>query len=65
MIVNTGIVDKQVAVGGLESHQGRIDCAPGDQCLLLSRPVESLSGAERVGHCGFSLIVSFARGPGR
>jgi hypothetical protein len=36
MIVNSGIVDMQIAVGEHESHQGWIDCAPGDQCSLFS-----------------------------
>ena len=36
MIVNSGIVDMQIAVGEHESHQGGIDYAPGDHCPLLS-----------------------------
>jgi len=32
MIVNNGIVDTQIGFGGHLSHQGWIDCAPGDQC---------------------------------
>ena len=36
MISNAGIGDMQVAVGKHKNHQGRIDYAPGNQCLQLS-----------------------------
>ena len=36
MIVNCGIVDMLIAVGGHESHQGWIDYSHGDQGPLLS-----------------------------
>jgi hypothetical protein len=57
MIVNCGIVDMQIAVGGQENHPGWIDCTPGEQCpqfsgaacfqlsgVVLFQAVDSISG---------------------
>jgi hypothetical protein len=61
MIVNSGIVDMQIAVGEHESQQDWIDCAPGDKCPQFSRDACNHPS----GIVLFQLVDSISEGLGR